>query len=122
MARLFVSKMKSEVKQLANRCKTLESFQDESNRKMEDNEQELAASQLLISQVGCVVRRCVFVGPVLFYSSRIGRDLPTASPVPGNINWLSSASLVRCASCRSFLGLQFFATLLKYISHWQCWE
>ncbi|XP_039255944.2 kinesin heavy chain-like isoform X1 [Styela clava] len=50
MARLFVSKMKSEVKQLVTRCQALESTQDDSNKKMEENEQELAACQLLISQ------------------------------------------------------------------------
>ncbi|MEE6489189.1 hypothetical protein FKM82_015511 [Ascaphus truei] len=50
MARLYISKMKSEVKSLANRSKQLESAQIESNKKINASERELAACQLLISQ------------------------------------------------------------------------
>lgn len=50
MARLYISKMKSEVKSLVNRSKQLESAQTDSNRKMNASERELAACQLLISQ------------------------------------------------------------------------
>uniref|UniRef100_A0A672Q504 Kinesin-like protein n=1 Tax=Sinocyclocheilus grahami TaxID=75366 RepID=A0A672Q504_SINGR len=50
MARLFISKMKSEVKSLANRSKQLESTQADTMRKMQANEKELASCQLLISQ------------------------------------------------------------------------
>ncbi|XP_033020322.1 kinesin heavy chain isoform X1 [Lacerta agilis] len=50
MARLYISKMKSEVKSLVNRSKQLESAQIDSNRKMNASERELAGCQLLISQ------------------------------------------------------------------------
>lgn len=50
MARLYISKMKSEVKSLVNRSKQLEGAQMDSNRKMNASERELAACQLLISQ------------------------------------------------------------------------
>ncbi|XP_068605314.1 kinesin-1 heavy chain [Brachionichthys hirsutus] len=50
VARLYISKMKSEVKTMAKRCKQLESSQSESNKKMDENEKELAACQLRISQ------------------------------------------------------------------------
>ncbi|XP_042587212.1 kinesin heavy chain-like [Cyprinus carpio] len=50
MARLFISKMKSEVKSLVNRSKQLESTQADTMRKMQANEKELASCQLLISQ------------------------------------------------------------------------
>uniref|UniRef100_A0A8C0H875 Kinesin-like protein n=1 Tax=Chelonoidis abingdonii TaxID=106734 RepID=A0A8C0H875_CHEAB len=50
MARLYISKMKSEVKSLVNRSKQLESAQIDSNRKMNASERELASCQLLISQ------------------------------------------------------------------------
>ncbi|XP_065107568.1 kinesin heavy chain [Paramisgurnus dabryanus] len=50
MARLFISKMKSEVKSLVNRSKQLESAQSDTLRKMQVNEKELASCQLLISQ------------------------------------------------------------------------
>ncbi|XP_030643401.1 kinesin heavy chain-like [Chanos chanos] len=50
MARLYISKMKSEVKSLVNRSKQLESAQAETARKMAANEKELASCQLLISQ------------------------------------------------------------------------
>uniref|UniRef100_A0A673A927 Kinesin family member 5B n=1 Tax=Sphaeramia orbicularis TaxID=375764 RepID=A0A673A927_9TELE len=50
VARLYISKMKSEVKSMVKRCKQLESTQSESNKKMDENEKELAACQLRISQ------------------------------------------------------------------------
>lgn len=51
VARLYISKMKSEVKSMVKRCKQLESTESESNKKMDENEKELAACQLRISQV-----------------------------------------------------------------------
>uniref|UniRef100_A0AAY4ARW3 Kinesin-like protein n=1 Tax=Denticeps clupeoides TaxID=299321 RepID=A0AAY4ARW3_9TELE len=50
VARLYISKLKSEVKTMVKRCKQLESTQSESNKKMDENEKELAACQLRISQ------------------------------------------------------------------------
>ncbi|KAL4618018.1 kinesin heavy chain isoform X5 [Arapaima gigas] len=50
MARLYISKMKSEVKSLVNRSKQLETNQADSSRKMQACEKELASCQLLISQ------------------------------------------------------------------------
>ncbi|MBN3292103.1 KINH protein, partial [Polypterus senegalus] len=50
VARLYISKMKSEVKTMVKRCKQLEGTQTESNKKMDENEKELAACQLRISQ------------------------------------------------------------------------
>ncbi|XP_055032177.1 kinesin-1 heavy chain isoform X2 [Misgurnus anguillicaudatus] len=50
VARLYISKMKSEVKTLVKRSKQLESAQAEGNKKMDENERELAACQLQISQ------------------------------------------------------------------------
>ncbi|TSM60552.1 Kinesin heavy chain isoform 5C [Bagarius yarrelli] len=50
MARLYISKMKSEVKSLVNRSKQLEGAQAETSRKIQANEKELASCQLLISQ------------------------------------------------------------------------
>lgn len=51
VARLYISKMKSEVKTLVKRSKQLEAAQADSNKKMDENEKELAACQLCISQV-----------------------------------------------------------------------
>uniref|UniRef100_A0A6Q2YUN3 Kinesin-like protein n=1 Tax=Esox lucius TaxID=8010 RepID=A0A6Q2YUN3_ESOLU len=51
MARLYVSKMKSEVKSLVNRSRHLESSLTDTSRKTQANEKELASCQLLISQV-----------------------------------------------------------------------
>ncbi|XP_030219490.1 kinesin-1 heavy chain isoform X2 [Gadus morhua] len=50
VARLYISKMKSEVKTMVKRCKQLEGTQSESNKKMDENELELAACQLRIQQ------------------------------------------------------------------------
>lgn len=50
-ARLYISKMKSEVKSLVNRSKQLEVNLTENSCKMEVNEKELNSCQLLISQV-----------------------------------------------------------------------
>lgn len=63
MARLYISKMKSEVKSLVNRSKQLESAQMDSNRKMNASERELAACQLLISQVGLLLPSPRLWGP-----------------------------------------------------------
>lgn len=51
MARLYISKMKSEVKSLVKRSKQLESSLSDTTGKAEANEKELASCQLLISQV-----------------------------------------------------------------------
>lgn len=50
VVRLYISKMKSEVKALSQRCSQLESFQVDSNKKVESHEKELAECRLLISQ------------------------------------------------------------------------
>ncbi|XP_064814785.1 kinesin heavy chain-like isoform X1 [Oncorhynchus masou masou] len=50
MTRLYISKMRSEVKSLVNRSKQLENSQGDTSRKMAANEKELASCQLLISQ------------------------------------------------------------------------
>ena len=51
LARLYLSKMRSEVKSLVNRSKQLESGQADAHLKIQANEKELASCQLLISQV-----------------------------------------------------------------------
>ena len=51
VARLFISKLKSEVKTLVKKKKELESSQSESTQKIDENDKELAACQLRISQV-----------------------------------------------------------------------
>lgn len=50
VARLYISKMKSEAKNLAQRCQNLESVQTDSNKKMSDYEKEMSECRLLISQ------------------------------------------------------------------------
>ena len=51
VARLYISKMKSEVKTMVKRSKQLESTQAESTQKLDETERELTACQLRISQV-----------------------------------------------------------------------
>ena len=50
-ARLFVSKVKSEVKTMAHRAATLETRSTEMMRKLELTEKELSDSRLLVQQV-----------------------------------------------------------------------
>ncbi|RWS29850.1 kinesin heavy chain-like protein [Leptotrombidium deliense] len=50
VARLYISKMKSEVKALAQRCQQLESLKLDCNKKIEENSKDLAECRLLISQ------------------------------------------------------------------------
>ena len=51
MARLYISKMKSEAKTLMQHCAQLESCQTENNKKLDDAENQLSACKLLIQQV-----------------------------------------------------------------------
>ncbi|XP_037085145.1 kinesin heavy chain-like [Pollicipes pollicipes] len=50
VARLYISKMKSEIKNLVTRCSSFETFQNDSNKKMDDAERELSEGRLLIQQ------------------------------------------------------------------------
>ncbi|NXK15641.1 KIF5A protein, partial [Herpetotheres cachinnans] len=50
VARLYISKIKSEVKSVVKRCRQLENLQVECHRKMEVTGRELSSCQLLISQ------------------------------------------------------------------------
>lgn len=50
VARLYINKMKSEVKNLAQRCQGLESSQMDTNKKVSEYEKELGECRLLISQ------------------------------------------------------------------------
>lgn len=50
VARLFISKMKSEAKNLAQRCANFESSQTDTNKKVAEYERDLGESRLLISQ------------------------------------------------------------------------
>ncbi|KAM9332595.1 kinesin-1 heavy chain-like [Pholidichthys leucotaenia] len=50
VARLYISKMKSEVKTMVKRSKQLESSQADTTQKLDENERELTACQLRISQ------------------------------------------------------------------------
>uniref|UniRef100_A0A3Q1CLG1 Kinesin-like protein n=1 Tax=Amphiprion ocellaris TaxID=80972 RepID=A0A3Q1CLG1_AMPOC len=54
VARLYISKMKSEVKTMVKRSKQLESTQAESSQKLDETERELTACQLRISQVTAI--------------------------------------------------------------------
>ena len=55
VARLYVSKMKSEVKTLVSRAQQLESTQSEATKKLDNAEKDLSECRLLIQQVGTVV-------------------------------------------------------------------
>ncbi|XP_063695925.1 kinesin heavy chain isoform X2 [Culicoides brevitarsis] len=50
VARLFINKMKSEAKNLAQRCTNLENQQQDSNKKVHEYEKDLGECRLLISQ------------------------------------------------------------------------
>lgn len=51
VARLYINKIKSEVKSMVKRCHHLETLQTECHRKMEETGRELSSCHLLISQV-----------------------------------------------------------------------
>jgi len=51
MARLYISKMKSEAKSLIQHCSQLESAQTENNKRLDDAESQLSACKLTIQQV-----------------------------------------------------------------------
>lgn len=51
VARLYISKIKSEVKSMVKRCRHLENLQMECHRKMEETDREMSSCHLLVSQV-----------------------------------------------------------------------
>ncbi|NWS48005.1 KIF5A protein, partial [Probosciger aterrimus] len=56
VARLYISKIKSEVKSMVKRCRQLENLQVECHRKLEVTGRELSSCQLLISQHEAKIR------------------------------------------------------------------
>ncbi|KAM4741502.1 kinesin heavy chain isoform 2-T2 [Anableps anableps] len=56
VARLYISKIKSEVKSMVKRCRHLENLQTECNRKMEETNRELSSCHLLVSQHEAKIR------------------------------------------------------------------
>uniref|UniRef100_A0A3P9JCB3 Kinesin family member 5A n=1 Tax=Oryzias latipes TaxID=8090 RepID=A0A3P9JCB3_ORYLA len=56
VARLFISKIKSEVKSMVKRCRHLENLQVECHRKMEETSRELSSCHLLNSQHEAKIR------------------------------------------------------------------
>uniref|UniRef100_A0A671Y7M7 Kinesin-like protein n=1 Tax=Sparus aurata TaxID=8175 RepID=A0A671Y7M7_SPAAU len=56
VARLYISKIKSEVKSMVKRCRHLESLQMECHRKMEETGRELSSCHLLVSQHEAKIR------------------------------------------------------------------
>ena len=52
MARLYISKMKSEVKTLVQRCGNLETASAEAQEKLQHTSCELSECKLLVQQVG----------------------------------------------------------------------
>ncbi|XP_032369593.1 kinesin heavy chain isoform X1 [Etheostoma spectabile] len=56
VARLYISKIKSEVKSMVKRCRHLENLQMECHRKMEETGRELSSRHLLISQHEAKIR------------------------------------------------------------------
>ncbi|XP_067314826.1 kinesin heavy chain [Pseudorasbora parva] len=54
--RVYVSKVKSELKSLVKRCRQLENLQSDCHRKMEETGRELSSCQLLISQHEAKIR------------------------------------------------------------------
>uniref|UniRef100_A0A8C2EZV1 Kinesin-like protein n=1 Tax=Cyprinus carpio TaxID=7962 RepID=A0A8C2EZV1_CYPCA len=56
VARLYISKIKSEVKSMVKRCRQLENMQLECHRKMEETSRELSSCQLLVSQHEAKIR------------------------------------------------------------------
>uniref|UniRef100_A0A672QZ81 Kinesin-like protein n=1 Tax=Sinocyclocheilus grahami TaxID=75366 RepID=A0A672QZ81_SINGR len=56
VARLYISKIKSEVKSMVKRCRQLENLQLECHRKMEETSRELSSCQLLVSQHEAKIR------------------------------------------------------------------
>uniref|UniRef100_A0AAV2M643 Uncharacterized protein n=1 Tax=Knipowitschia caucasica TaxID=637954 RepID=A0AAV2M643_KNICA len=56
VARLYISKIKSEVKSMVKRCRYLDNLQMECQRKMEETGKELSSCQLLVSQHEAKIR------------------------------------------------------------------
>jgi kinesin family protein 5 len=58
IARLFVSKMKSEIKNLVNKSSQLEQLQNDQQSKLEDMDKELSNTRLIVSKypvLNCII-------------------------------------------------------------------
>ena len=80
MARLYISKMKSEAKTLIQHCSQLESSQAENSKKLDEAENQLSACKLLVQQV------CTFSTIKL---SSLSLMLQLFNPLKGrDVSWL----------------------------------
>ena len=70
MARLYISKMKSEVKTLATRASNLDAAQTDNQKRLEDTNSELSECQLKIQQV-CYEQRICIERHSLYYCFRL---------------------------------------------------
>lgn len=61
VARLYISKMKSEIKTLVTRATQLESSQSEASTKLSSAEKDLSDCRLLIQQVWCLFLGCTLI-------------------------------------------------------------
>lgn len=73
VARLYINKIKSEVKSMVKRCHHLEALQTECHRKMEETGRELSSCHLLISQVWCSEGREVSMEKSALFSASLSR-------------------------------------------------
>jgi len=60
VARLYINKMKSEVKNVVQRCSQLEVSQVEGTQKLNEMEKSLSDNRLLVEQVCHHVNNCCF--------------------------------------------------------------
>lgn len=63
IARLYINKMKSEVKSVVHHCSQLEAAQAEDTQKLDDMEKSLSDNRLLVEQVSMIIlwTSCVFM-------------------------------------------------------------
>lgn len=75
MARLYISKIKSEVKSMVKRCRNLENLQAECHREMEETDRQMSSCHLRISQVttGGGVRSSIVFGTAVTDVDKTGR-------------------------------------------------
>lgn len=137
MVCVYISKVKSELKSLVNRCRQLENLQTDSQRKMEETGRELSSCQLLISQVRkhkCTLtptmsKHCLYCSLCFWHicvawgkdslSDWVHAEYGAEEEAVGGELWLSCDWDRKITECRQACNTTYCTVTNTHITPWQ---